>query len=68
MTQSLEIKTMFIKPIANQPAMRSERRPEPIPQGIHHIDADAPASACQTPAFAGVKPLNTNSHNHVCIN
>lgn len=38
--------------------------------GIHHIDADAgfPASPCQTPAFAGVKPLNTNSHEHVCIN
>ena len=43
-------------------------RHEADPIGIHHINADAgsPASACQTPASAGVKPLNSHPHEHGC--
>ena len=63
-------KTMSNKLTSNQPAMRSERLPEPNPQGIHHTNefAGNPATACQTPTSLGINLLNTQSYDYVCIN
>ena len=59
---------MISKPPVNQPATCRLNYPEPYPQGVRNTDAEAgnPVSTCQTPATAGVKPHNTNSHDHGC--
>jgi hypothetical protein len=63
---TIQFRVMINKPPVNQPATCRLDHHEPHPQGIYYINANAgtPASACQTPEYAGVRPLNTNSDDH----
>lgn len=47
-------------------AAHFEASSEADPIRIHYINAVTghPVTACQTPAVEGVKPQNTDSHNH----